>query len=778
MIVLILLVLIIVVVGVALIVNNYDNQNPRIASQLPYSEAQIRYKIAHELRAQKDQYDSEDKKKVVEEMAYTVEYFANHPYSLQSTYTSPKQENVATQKVAKPLDSSIALLYLGTFLVICAIALYVGFGAGDTIKGFVVSMLALLLFGGGLYVHGTYGKLKPVGTTFTVLGLLTVPFAGLSFYTYSFNRGYGPLIAFLTSLVCVFLSYVVLKVLQDWYVPYFLTVSIIATVLSLGNVFGGNAVYYGVWLAFSGLLLGLIAQVQPDPQRRTAFINSSLFSATIAIPFALSLYASQRAAGLACLMSALCYGLIGLTTKNSKDRPAYAAIAQFVGILSIALFADSFDVHNSVGLVLSAVSVLYAALWAYLYTLKVGQEYRVTTQVFSLVLPVVALIVGFNSTSMALLAGPYLGYIALLSIVMYFRERQVFLAFVALASLLPAIIGVGSQNLKSVPEAFYALSFGVVALVSLCISYVYGKKFLMVRFLVRTLFYGMSVSSFIASLMLDVPTLAPISFALGILYLADTYIHNFPTTAIFAQLLGHYTILRLLVEAGVSVDRIALLQAFLAGFVYVLLYLSRFNTLRAQYIRLLSLVVVGLSSVVGLTDPSVVVYPLLLGLLAVLLSIEVRNQSRGEREVAIGIGVVALLWLMYVAGSREILLYSHVFAAMWFAFAYARHYIGDKTVANQYVWFGLIVLSLSTVGASLNSVESWYSYFTLIEHVIIALIAAGFKAIRFVWWGIGVTTLSLVYALREFRYAAVAVLGVLVISIAAYFLSKNTEPKD
>lgn len=767
-----------VIVGIAVVLVRYYNQSPAQSSQLPNNEAQIRYKIAHELRAQKDQYDSEDKKKVVEEMAYTVEYFADHPYAPQTTYASPKSDNTDSPKVAKPLDSSIALLYLGTFLVICAIALYVGFGAGDTIKGFVVSTLALLLFGGGLYVHGTYGKLKPVGTTFTILGLLTVPFAGLSFYTYSFNRGYGAPVAFVTSLVCVYLSYVILKVLQDWYVPYFLTVSIIATVLSLGNVFGGNTVYYAVSLAFSGLLLGLLALVQPVPQRRTAFLNSSLISATVAIPFALSLYASLRAAGLACLMSALCYGLVGLTTKNTKDRPAYAAIAQFVGILSISLFADSLDFSNSTGLVLCALSVFYAALWAYFYTLKVGQEYRVTTQVFALVLPIVALIVGFNSTSAMLLVGPFFMYITLLSIVMYFRESQVILAFVALASLIPAIIGVGSQNLNSVNGAYYALSFGVIALISLFISYIYGKKFPAVRFLARTLFYGMSVASFIASLMLDVPTLALVSFAIGILYLADTYIHNYPTTAIFAQLLGHYSILRLLVEAGVSTDRIALLQASLAGFVYVLLYLSRFNTLRAQYIRLLSLVVVGLCSVLGLSYPSVVVYPLLLGLLAVLLSIEVRNKSRSEREVAIGIGVVALLWLMYVAGSREVLLYSHIFAAMWFAFAYARYYIGDKTVANQYVWLGLIVLSVSTVGASLNSVESWYSYFTLIEHIIIALIAAGFKAIRFVWWGIGVTTLSLVYALREFRYAAVAVLGVLVISIAAYFLSKNAEPKE
>jgi hypothetical protein len=135
----------------------------------PVSEWEIRKKVAAEIRAQGSQYKTAGQKKVVEEMAQTVEYFASHSYVEEPVVSVDEQkiyQEVPQSAAAVPmastvvpiavqetipyetpwkklqlLDSVTILLYLGAFLLLASIGLYIGFGSGTAIK----AVLALLI---------------------------------------------------------------------------------------------------------------------------------------------------------------------------------------------------------------------------------------------------------------------------------------------------------------------------------------------------------------------------------------------------------------------------------------------------------------------------------------------------------------------------------------------------------------------------------------------------------------------------------------------------------
>ena len=85
--------------------------------------------------------------------------------------------------------------------------------------------------------------------------------------------------------------------------------------------------------------------------------------------------------------------------------------------------------------------------------------------------------------------------------------------------------------------------------------------------------------------------------------------------------------------------------------------------------------------------------------------------------------------------------------------------------------FSLPMVYQAIVSGNLN-----YAYLVLVEHVALIVVSIALKRATFVWWGIGVVVASILYQLRQLKYAALAFLGVFIIALAVYFLLKYNKP--
>ncbi len=169
------------------------------------------------------------------------------------------------------------------------------------------------------------------------------------------------------------------------------------------------------------------------------------------------------------------------------------------------------------------------------------------------------------------------------------------------------------------------------------------------------------------------------------------------------------------------------------------------------------------------------------GLLAagLLLLFHVRAGKQSNKELAGGVIILAIWWLMYFAHIHELQAYTHVVVATLGLYAYLRYLRGERQQSDQYLWWMLgvatIPLALQALSTTISPVYSWW---LLIEQVLIMLLGMSIQR-RFVTrWGLYVALAAVLYQLRDLGYAALAVLALFFIGLAIYKLQKYNDPKD
>jgi hypothetical protein len=138
-------------------------------------------------------------------------------------------------------DNSInLLLYLGAFLIITAALVFVGFQwdqFSGPLKAGVFSLFTLVFLFMGLWFV-TIDKIKSAGLTFTAIGALLVPVAGMAWYTFVFKdigiSQYPVLLV--TSLVCLLLYTFLSQSGHGLLYAYLSPLSVYALILSAANL--------------------------------------------------------------------------------------------------------------------------------------------------------------------------------------------------------------------------------------------------------------------------------------------------------------------------------------------------------------------------------------------------------------------------------------------------------------------------------------------------------------------------------------------------------------
>lgn len=153
-----------------------------------------------------------------------------------------------------------------------------------------------------------------------------------------------------------------------------------------------------------------------------------------------------------------------------------------------------------------------------------------------------------------------------------------------------------------------------------------------------------------------------------------------------------------------------------------------------------------------------------------------RALAQEYKEMAIGVMVLACMWLLYYLGIREIQAYTHILAVMFASFAWWRYELQDKENSDTYIYTALAVATVPLLLQALSAeAGGMYGWWLLIEQVIFMLIGMAIRKRFVIMWGLYVAVGSVLYQLRHLGYAALAVLAIFVIGIAVYQLQKYNK---
>ncbi len=183
------------------------------------------------------------------------------------------------------LDNTSLLLYFGAFLFITSVGLFVGFA---DIEGFArtlaVALVAIVMYGTGMWFFNTKKKLQEVGISFIAIGMSTIPFIGVATYYYDFDQSYGPAIWMLTSLGTMLVYLVTLFKIRNTFISYMLIASIISLFESSVGILELPAYYY-VWML---IVVGIVLQfVSFYSEKIPELRDSSAQSARVLVPLTL-----------------------------------------------------------------------------------------------------------------------------------------------------------------------------------------------------------------------------------------------------------------------------------------------------------------------------------------------------------------------------------------------------------------------------------------------------------------------------------------------------------
>lgn len=153
------------------------------------------------------------------------------------------------------------ILYMASFLLVAAGALFTAAAMPDTVKLIGVWLIVGLFYVTGYVIHRTVVRLRPASVAFLGTGLALVPFAGLALHQYT---TLSPELAWLVTSAVGLVAYVVAAIrLQNQFVSYLAMAFVLSLVTS-----GSAAVSMGLVWQFA-LLIGVsliatsIALVRP-----------------------------------------------------------------------------------------------------------------------------------------------------------------------------------------------------------------------------------------------------------------------------------------------------------------------------------------------------------------------------------------------------------------------------------------------------------------------------------------------------------------------------------
>ncbi len=180
-------------------------------------------------------------------------------YSKDSAAVGAMQKS----KAQLQLDNASLLLYLGAFLFVSAVGLFVAVGSmPGEMRTVMVALVSVILYAGGVWLHGTQPKFKQAALAFVGIGMAIMPLVGLAAYGYVFDRTNAPIAWLLTSVLCTAMYAHAMIRLRATLLDYLFIFTIVSLFESTVSVIDLPVYYFGWCLAVIGIVSLVLSHVR------------------------------------------------------------------------------------------------------------------------------------------------------------------------------------------------------------------------------------------------------------------------------------------------------------------------------------------------------------------------------------------------------------------------------------------------------------------------------------------------------------------------------------
>jgi hypothetical protein len=171
-------------------------------------------------------------------------------------------------------------------------------------------------------------------------------------------------------------------------------------------------------------------------------------------------------------------------------------------------------------------------------------------------------------------------------------------------------------------------------------------------------------------------------------------------------------------------------------------------------------------------------WPMPLGLLVAgcIVYYHVRMIKQSYRELAGGLILASVWWLMWFYGVTAAQAYSHALVALLAVYAYWRHQRSEETICDQYLGAMLTAATIPLVIQALGGqAGGLYGWWLLLEEIGFMIIGMAIGKRFLTRWGLYIAVAAVLYQLRNLGWAALTVLALFLIGLAVAKILKYQE---
>lgn len=283
----------------------------------------------------------------------------------------PSEELLAAEKARRTVRNLNIMLYVGSFLIVAATALFVNLTMPAAVRLGSMIVVTLAFYVTGLVLHEKSTRLRSAATAFTGTGLAIIPFLGFAFHLLG---GVSAEMAwFLTSLLGLVAYGVAALRLQSEFISYAMMAFMLSLALSAVSTIGLAALWYFVVIIGVSLLCNLALLLYPKavprvvrkPLEHTGLIVTPVaLAGSVLVMDAMSIWMYEVLFGLATAH----YLVIWALTKDWRYEVVVRIIAHITGLIVVADVAgrtseqEALLIHNLGWFGLAFAQALYSLL--------------------------------------------------------------------------------------------------------------------------------------------------------------------------------------------------------------------------------------------------------------------------------------------------------------------------------------------------------------------------------------------------------------------------------
>jgi hypothetical protein len=777
-----------IIAAIVLFARNYEKRNKTMTSTVTPNvveptdpERAVRVKIASELQARSESLPDGDRL-IWLAAARAVLSPAESMVAAQTVVSvAPPSEQPAPGPTFNwhSLENINILLFLGAFLVVVSAGIFVGYNY-ETLSGWLkfllVASMAAAFYASGLAIYVRSKVMRPAGSAFTAIGLVTLPLAGLSYYNFV-SQASASSVWFVTSVVLMACYAVALVLTRQTYIAYltaFTSLSIYESGIAMMNL---PVYWYGWGMSLTAIFLLVASRGRWWRDNEAESLN---MSANIFLPIALVLSVAMISeSGLGQLsgnfgLAAVFYALITWLRRSEEEAPALWLFT--LVCLPISLTAGLWDHVDRPSVAFWLLTLTLGYLLVELAVPKLAKSWRQALGIVSCLLPLAASIIIFDHASLlvwcfgaATFAGA--GFASRL-------KSPAFAAFAAFASLpIPFIV---LRQVPATPLSWTAVAFAYLALAIALV----GIKHIIRTWSATAADTGRAIYIFALLVALGTAwaagprTMMAVSLAMAALALFLRYYERSVAGVVAATALTYLALAQLSAIFLLGPEAESSIW-FLAGVAFYLVGLRRGLTDEdAKALRYGGIIGVAVTAFRGSGfDPSVLPVVALSAVGLLVIAESMKEKQKSGSEIGVGIMVVSLNWLVAKQSIDQTQLYTIPWAIFAAYLAY-RHRNDGKDTKDFLTGVALAVLTLPIAAQALALDGQLYGLELIAVSLGLVWLGATIRYRLISLWGAGALVAEVLYQMRDIifaipKYLISALIGVALLALAVNLLRRK-----